>query len=164
MKRSRQNFLALETVRENGVRMNDSSGAESTRGRVRRYDWREDLAKSRNLNRREQEAFGYVLGWLEDWRQKRNLPAGRDAARRWWKEVAKAKERPAWQLKQWEEAIRWFLGWLEICEKAGGDARSLGERLSNAVHDVGARRGLAERTKECYGAWAARYGTLGVGG
>ena len=131
--------------------MSDPSEAEQKRVGVKRYDWREDLSKSRNLHAREQEAFGYVLGWLEDWRQKRSLPAGRDSARRWWKEVATAKERPGWQLNQWAEAIRWFLGWLEICEKAGGDARGLSERLSDAVHHAGARRGLALRTKQCYG-------------
>jgi hypothetical protein len=71
------------------------------------HDWREDLSKARDLTTREIEAYGYVLGWLEDWRRKQDLPAGRDAARRWWKEVAKSKERPEWQLRQWEEAIRW---------------------------------------------------------
>jgi hypothetical protein len=125
--------------------MNDESEGEQKRARVKRYDWREDLSKSRNLHAREQEAFGYVLGWLEDWRQKRSLPAGRDAARRWWKEVAQAKQRPEWQLNQWAEAIRWFLGWLEICEKAGGDARGLGERLWDAVERAGARQGLRTR-------------------
>ncbi len=138
--------------------MNDESEGEQKRARVKRYDWREDLSKSRNLHAREQEAFGYVLGWLEDWRQKRSLPAGRDAARRWWKEVAQAKQRPEWQLNQWAEAIRWFLGWLEICEKAGGDARGLGERLSDAVHHAGARRGLAVRTRETYARQLRKFG------
>lgn len=72
-----------------------------------RFDWREDLTKARDLTTRDIDAYGYVLGWLEDWRQKRDLPAGREAARRWWKEVAKSKERPEWQLRQWQEAIRW---------------------------------------------------------
>lgn len=71
------------------------------------FDWREDLAHSRDLNPREIEAFGYVLGWLEDWRVKHDLAPGRDAACRWWLEVAKGKERPAWQMRQWEQAIRW---------------------------------------------------------
>jgi hypothetical protein len=76
----------------------------------RRFDWREDLANSRDLSRRESDAYGYVLSWIEDWRVKMDLAAGRGAAKRWWLEVAKAKESPEWQLRQWTEAIRWVLG------------------------------------------------------
>jgi hypothetical protein len=108
-------FLGSTEVHGNSVRMN-GSGEGSTGRRRRFYDWREDLSKARDLTTREIEAYGYVLGWMEDWRRKQDLPAGRDAARRWWKEVAKSKERPEWQLRQWEEAILWFLGWLEVCE------------------------------------------------
>ncbi len=125
-----------------------------------RFDWREDLAKSRDLSKREIDAYGYVLGWIESWRIAKDLPAGRDAARRWWVEVAKTKQRPEWQLRQWEEAIRWFLGWLEICEKAGGDARTIGERLKEAVNHAGARRGLALKTRQTYGGWVARFGAF----
>ena len=70
------------------------------------------------------------------------------------------KARPDWQLHQWEEAIRWFLGWLEICEKAGGDARDLPERLKDAVHHTGARRGLAVKTRETYAGWVVRFGVF----
>jgi hypothetical protein len=66
----------------------------------KRHDWREDLVKSRDLSRREVEAYGYVLSWLDDWRVKKNLAVGREAARQWWLEVAKAKARPEWQLQQ----------------------------------------------------------------
>ncbi|MEO0415460.1 MAG: integron integrase [Verrucomicrobiota bacterium] len=38
------------------------------------------------------------------------------------------------------------------------DHRSLPERLRSAVNAAGSRRGLARRTKQCYGAWIARYG------
>src|SRR5690606_19465099 len=41
--------------------------------------------------------------------------------------------------------------------EAGADHRSLEERVRAAVHSAGSRRGLAPRTKQCYGAWAARY-------
>ena len=78
-----------------------------TTGKKQQFDWRKDLSASRDLSPREIEAYGYVLGWLEDWRVKADLPPGRDAARRWWCEVAKSKERPEWQLRQWTEAIRW---------------------------------------------------------
>lgn len=70
-----------------------------------RFDWREDLSRSRELTRREIDAYGYVLGWIEDWRVKKDMPAGRDAARAWWQEIAKAKERPEWQLRQWEVSV-----------------------------------------------------------
>lgn len=92
------------SIHENTVLVNTHSANKNTQ---KHFDWREDLAHSRDLNSREIEAFGYVLGWLEDWRVKNELPPGRDAACRWWREVAKAKERPAWQLRQWEEGIRW---------------------------------------------------------
>ena len=140
----------------NSVRMNaDSSGVGKRRPR---FDWREDLSHSRDLSRREIDAYGYVLGWIEDWRVKKDLAAGRDAVRAWWREVAKAKERPEWQLRQWEEAIRWYLSWLEICLRQGGDERSVPERLKNAVHHAGARRGLALKTRQTYAGWMARFG------
>ena len=140
----------------NSVRMN---GDSSPIGKRRpRFDWREDLSHSRDLTRREIDAYGYVLGWIEDWRVRKDLPAGRDAARAWWREVAKAKERPEWQLRQWEEAIRWYLSWLEICLRQGGDGKSVPERLKDAVHHAGARRGLALKTRQTYAAWMARFG------
>lgn len=124
------------------------------------FDWRNDLLNSRDLNHREIEAFGYVLGWLEDWRVKQDLPPGRDAARRWWAEVAKSKERPAWQLRQWEEAIRWYLAWLGVCRKDGGDGKSIPERLKAAIHNTGSRRGLALKTRQTYAGWMARFGAF----
>lgn len=101
-----QILLARQTVCMNSVLMS-AEPSKSGEERRARFDWREDLARSRDLTRREIDAYGYVLGWLEDWRVKRDLPAGREAARGWWREVAKAKDRPEWQLRQWEEAIRW---------------------------------------------------------
>ena len=124
------------------------------------FDWREDLAYSRDLNPREIEAFGYVLGWLEDWRVKHDLAPGRDAACRWWLEVAKGKDRPAWQLRQWEQAIRWFLAWLAACQKKGGDGQCIPERLKAAVHSAGSRRGLALKTRQSYAGWLARFGVF----
>jgi len=65
--------------------------------------------------------------------------------------------REDWQLDQWESAIQWYLNWLAACAEQGADHRSLPERLRAAVYSAGSRRGLARRTKQCYGAWAARY-------
>ena len=41
--------------------------------------------------------------------------------------------------------------------EAGADHRSLAERVRAAVRSACSRRGLSLRTKQCYGAWAARY-------
>jgi hypothetical protein len=49
------------------------------------------------------------------------------------------------------------LNWLAACEEGGADHRSLQERVRAAVNSAGSRRGLALRTKQCYGQWAARY-------
>jgi len=141
----------------NSVRMNHDK--ESPVRRIR-FDWREDLSKSRDLGHREIDAYGYVLSWIEKWRIERDLPAGRDATKRWWLEVAKTKDRPEWQLRQWTEAILWFLAWLEICKEAGGDARTLPERMKVAVHSAGARRGLALKTRQTYAGWVARFGAF----
>ena len=87
------------------------------------------------------------------------LPAGRKAAICFWKyEVIARGPREDWQLNQWSAAIDWYLRWLKACEMKGGEHRSLAERLRTAVEAAGSRRGLAERTKQCYGAWAARFG------
>jgi integron integrase len=67
------------------------------------------------------------------------------------------RPREEWQLEQWGNAIAWYLKWLESCAEAGADHRSLPERLRAAVYSACSRRGLALRTKQCYGAWAARY-------
>jgi hypothetical protein len=155
-----RNFLPRIPIRMNSVRMNRELVEPTSENYCKRFDWREDLARSRDLTRREVEAYGYVLGWIESWRITRNLPAGRATAKRWWLEVAITKERPEWQLRQWSEAIVWFLGWLKICETAGGDTRTLAERVKKAVHSAGARRGLALKTRQAYAGWVARFGNF----
>jgi hypothetical protein len=138
----------------------------ATMTRKPRWCWRKDLAEFRGLTERERTGFLLVLEWFENFRLRNELPAGRDAARVFWKSevIREDREREKWQLEQWGDAIQWYLKWLEACCEEGADHRSLPERLRAAVHSSGARRGLAERTKQCYGAWAARYGTIGVGG
>ena len=91
------------------------------------------------------------------------LPAGREAAKTFWKSdvLGEGREREPWQLEQWTAAIQWYLDWLAACAEAGADHRSLPERMRAAVHSAGSRRGLARRTKLCYGAWAARYAVFG---
>jgi integron integrase len=124
-----------------------------------RWCWRKDLAEFRGLSDQERVGFLLVLEWFENFRLRSGLAAGRDAARVFWKSevIREDREREKWQLEQWADAIQWYLKWLSACAASGADHRSLPERLRSAVHASGARRGLAERTKECYGAWAARY-------
>jgi site-specific recombinase XerD len=124
-----------------------------------RWCWRKDLSEFRGLTDRERTGFLLVLEWFENFRLRRELPAGRDSARLFWKSEVILADRPReeWQLEQWGDAIQWYLKWLEACAEAGADHRSLVERVRAAVRSACARRGLALRTKQCYGAWAARY-------
>jgi site-specific recombinase XerD len=124
-----------------------------------RWCWRKDLAEFRGLTDLERTGFLLLLEWFENFRLRHELPAGRDAANFFWKTDVVRKDRPReeWQLAQWKEAIIWYLKWLEACAEEGADHRSLGERLRAAVYHACSRRGLALRTKQCYGAWAARY-------
>ena len=85
------------------------------------------------------------------------LEAGREAAQAFWKSEVLGRERERWQIEQWTAAIQWYLSWLAACAETGADHRSLAERVRAAVYSAGARRGLARRTKICYGGWAARY-------
>ena len=124
-----------------------------------RWCWRKDLSEFRGLSDRERSGFLLVLEWFESFRMRHGLEAGREAARAFWKSevLREGSVREDWQLQQWEAAIVWYLNWLKACGEVGADHRSLPERLRAAVDSAGARRGLARRTKQCYGAWAARY-------
>jgi site-specific recombinase XerD len=131
----------------------------ATLTRASRWCWRKDLAGFRGLGERDRAGFLLVLEWFENFRLRHELVAGREAAKVFWRQevLREGAVRESWQLEQWGEAIRWYLEWLGACAEAGGDHRSLAERLRAAVHSSGSRRGLARRTKQCYGAWAARY-------
>ncbi len=124
-----------------------------------RWCWRSDLAEFRGLSDRERAGFLLVLEWFENFRLRHELAAGREAAKVFWKSevLREGREREKWQIEQWGDAIQWYLKWLGACTDSGADHRSLPERVRAAVHSSGARRGLAPRTKQCYGAWAARY-------
>lgn len=122
------------------------------------FNWRDDLSASRDLTRNQVQAFGFVVGWFEDWRVRLDLPPGREGARAFWKEAVLAKPRQDWQLGQWAEGMRWYLRWFEICQKSGGDGKSVPERLKAAVHSAGSRRGLSPETRKTYAGWLARFG------
>lgn len=74
-----------------------------------RFDWREDLLHSRDVPARDVDAYGFALSWYEEWRVKRHLDPGRESAGQWWQQAVKSKAREEWQLRQWAEAMRWFL-------------------------------------------------------
>jgi len=126
---------------------------------IARCCWRRDLADFRGLTERERSGFLLLLEWFENFRLRSELDAGRDAAKLFWRQEVLREDRPRekWQLEQWADAMQWYLQWLEACAEAGADHRSLAERVRAAVRSACARRGLALRTKQCYGAWAARY-------
>ena len=130
-----------------------------------RWCWRKDLAEFRGLTELERTGFLLVLEWFENFRLRNEIAAGRNSAKVFWKSEVLREDRPRekWQLEQWTDAIQWYLNWLEACSDAGADHRSLPERLRAAVYSSGARRGLAKRTKQCYGAWAARYAVFAGG-
>ena len=124
-----------------------------------RWCWRKDLAEFRGLTDPERAGFLVLLEWFENFRLRHELAANRDAAKVFWTTEVKRDGcvRQDWQLNQWSAAIQWYLKWLSACAEAGADHRSLAERLRAAAYAAGSRRGLARRTKQCYGAWAARY-------
>ena len=112
------------------------------------FDWRKDLEHSRDLTTSEKSGFEILLGWFENWRIARQLPANRDAARDFWKAKIISKQREPWQLEQWAAAIRWYLNWLNFCRENGHSGQSLCERIRIAVDRAGGRRGLALRTRQ----------------
>jgi hypothetical protein len=92
------------------------------------YAWGQDLEASRDVNERQRDAFGMVLGWLENWRMRTGIEPGRESCIRFWREQVMAKEREPWQLEQWSGAILWYLRWLKYRRESGGEVRSLEER------------------------------------
>ena len=142
----------------NGVFMNtDQIGTRPSTTPARRFDWRSDLQASRDLRSKEIGAFEVFLNWFESWRVSRTLPPGRDSAKLFWRAQVASKPREEWQIKQWTEAMRWYLNWLNHCQSAGHSGMTLEERVRHAVDKAGARRGLARRTRITYAGWAGRY-------
>jgi len=121
-------------------------------------DWRVDLDASRDLSDLEKQNYGFLLSWFESWRVRQRLDPDRASAVEFWKSQVAVKPRKEWQLERWSEAVRWYLRWLECCRNEGMEVRSVGERMGNAVMRMGARRGLAMRTRETYAGWVRRYG------
>ena len=121
------------------------------------YPWTCDLEASRDVAEKDQASFAMVLGWMERFRAHIQLPAGREACTRFWREQVKSKPREHWQTDQWAVAIRWYLRWFDNRHVTGGEVRTLEERVKIAVEKVGTRRGLLPRTREIYGQRVAAY-------
>lgn len=121
--------------------------------------WRKDLNASRSVGNFDKGGYAMVLEWFENYRLRKEFKAGREAAKSFWRHEVLGKEvtREDWQLEQWAEAMHWYLEWLENCVAIGADHRSLPERMRTFAEGVGARRGLALRTRQTYGSWIARY-------
>jgi integron integrase len=127
--------------------------------KAKNWDWRADLAAARDVEHRQREGYRGFLEWFENWRMRMGLEPSRETATVFWKSqvVQSEKKREKWQLAQWGDAMGWFLNWLSFCKDAGGDFRMVAERVRDRVEMTGARRGLALRTRQTYGQWAARY-------
>ena len=85
----------------------------------RSADWHEDLRASRDLSDWEKQHFGFVLAWFPSWRLCEQLPAGREAAVRFWREMVQCKPRKEWQTGGWAQGLAWYLRWLEMCAAEG---------------------------------------------
>ncbi|MEO8615627.1 MAG: phage integrase N-terminal SAM-like domain-containing protein [Luteolibacter sp.] len=127
-----------------------------------RHCWRSDLSEFRGLTEAERSLFLLVLEWFENFRLRCGLEAGRDSTEVFWRKevVPQGRPRKPRQLEQWEDAIKWYLNWLDACAIENADHRNLPEWARTAVRSAGARRGLALGTVGCYSGWAARYATF----
>ena len=98
----------------------------------KRLCWRKDLSEFRGLTERERAGYLLVLEWLENFRLRHDLEAGRDSAKIFWRTEVLREDRPRekWQIEQWSDAIQWYLKWLEACAESGADHRSLPERVN----------------------------------
>jgi hypothetical protein len=74
----------------------------------KRLCWRKDLSEFRGLTERERAGYLLVLEWLENFRLRHDLEAGRDAAKIFWRTEVLREDRPRekWQIEQWADATR----------------------------------------------------------
>ena len=111
-----------------------------------RWCWRKDLAEFRGLTDAERAGFLLLLEWFENFRLRHELPAGREAAKVFWKSevIREGREREKWQLDQWADAIQWYLNWLSACSETGADHRSLRGTREVGGAFVGCAAGFVE--------------------
>ena len=126
--------------------MNASTVSPSAKSSLSSLNWRDDLNASRNLSRNEVQAFGFVVGWFEDWRVRMNLPPGGESAREFWRVAVKSQPRQDWQMSQWAEGMRWYLarGRKSLAKVVRKDRREtrLARPAAGRHSHLGARREL----------------------
>ena len=59
-----------------------------------RWCWRKDLSEFRGLSDQERYGFLMLLEWFENFRLRYELPAGREAAKVFWKTDVLREQRP----------------------------------------------------------------------
>lgn len=122
--------------------------------------WKKDLARSREIkDPRLKKAYDWAITWFLSWCERSGLAPGREAAREFWVRVVRSKDREAWQRKQWEEALAWYLDWQEAVRRETGKVPGMTRamRVRAAVFATGARRGLAWSTRKTYARWCVRF-------
>jgi len=124
--------------------------------------WRRDLSGFRGLTDQDKAGFLPVLEWFESFRLHHGLEAGSEAAEAFWQSEVVPEDRPreSLHLEQWKRAISWYLNWVSACAGETVNHKRLPIRMQTAVNAACARRGLARRTRQCYGAWVRRYATF----
>ncbi len=122
------------------------------------FDWSADLEMSIDVNLRDKPGFKILIEWFNRWRLKNDLKLERHSAVRFWREQVKNQPRLEWQVRQWAEALAWYLRWIEICSAQGGDPRTVPERMKAAVLSAGARRGHLSNTSISYASYVSRFG------
>ena len=124
--------------------------------------WRKDLLGFRGLTDAARSVFLLVLEWFENFRLRHGLEPGRDATEKFWQTEVVPKDRPREprQLEQWQNAIKWYLNWVDACAEDGAEQRSLPGRVEAATWSAARRRGLTWSTEQCYGKWTRRYATF----
>lgn len=80
-----------------------------------RWCWRKDLSGFRGLSERDKAGFLMTLEWFENFRLRRELPAGREAVRAFWRAEVRREEvkREDWsrkglrptRLSKWRRAV-----------------------------------------------------------
>lgn len=143
--------------------MNITARDESARRHERRTvwtGWKADLEHNREIkDARLRQAYAWALDWFLGWCERQDLIPGRSAAREFWVRAVRRKQRVKWQLRQWQEALEWYLDWQVMVERDGelDGTPTRAMRVKRAVFTTGARRGLARTTRKTYAGWCARF-------
>lgn len=121
--------------------------------------WKADLERNREFSPRQGKGVAWFIQWYLRCLEKSGGIPEKATARQFWREVVRRKERSAWQMEQWAEAMAWYLEWLERLQREQGmeNPETLTSRVRAAVMTTGGRRGLAYGTRKTYAGWAVRF-------